>query len=1815
MGSGRDIVPPPTADAPRGRGGQGSPIDRYSLDTPLRDEGTRSSFLATDPGTGEQVVVKRVRGWIPPRTDVRLRYEAEAAAQAGLPGLIPFTEVHRGEDELTLVRPYVSGQALSERLEEGPMPSREALGILLDVLDILEAGHRKGIIHRALRPSNVILPAEDDHQIHLVDVGLSSGASESSLTYEMPADLAIYASPEGAGLIEHEIGEWSDLYQVGLILFEALAGHPPFQGEELSAVLRQHMTAEPPSLRAEGVDVSSALDQVVNRLLRKAPRERYRSVQGVRVDLEAILNALVAGEDEPDVVIGAHDRRTTLTEPGFIGRQDELARLEARLADTQAGQGGVVLLEAESGGGKTRLLDELAQATTIQGAWVLRGQGLDAAAQRPFQILRGMADGIVQRARKDPELADELSQALGTQAKAVAEALPGMADVLGVETTEATGPEAFGEVRTVQALSRLLDALGSPDEPALILIDDCQWADTLSLRLLRTWADHPPDGPRHALLVASFRAEEVDQDSPLRNLDPVDEIRLDPLGSEAIQRLVESMAGPVPEPGLQAVVRLADGNPFMASAVLRGLIEAGALRPQPSGWAVDDAALSETETSRHAAAFLVRRLELLPEATQELLTVGAIIGKEFDLPMAAALADLPAGQALSAMEPARRRRVVWPTDVPGRYQFAHDKLREAVLSNLDDAVRRDLHQAAALHLEDQQRDRPFDLAFHYDAAGHPEKALPHALPAAEEARARYALRIAEQYYRIASRGVPDDDEATRYRIAMGLGDVLMLQGDYEDAQAPFQAALDLAATDRERAEARGKLGELAFKRGDMASSAREAEAALRTLGERVPRSTVGYLFLLIWEVMIQTFHSLMPGLTTERRSLGAGEEDLRATRLYSRLTYVYWYHKGPIPTLWAHLREMNLAERYPPTPERSQAYAEHAPVMTQLPWFARGEAYARRAITIAQEAEDPYAEGAARHFLGLVLYAAGDLQGALDTLRRGERLLNRTGDRWQANNAGFHIAFCHYRLGDLRQAVEKAKRVHETAEEIGDLSTLGLALEVWAKASDGDVPERLIDAGLGKIPRSDAQTYESALQAEAIVQLNLGRYDQAAETLAAAAEVAADAGLRSEYVAPIPAWQATVHRRHAEATSSLLPSNREALVSKAKAAVRRARWMAWAYPNNRPHVLRERGLLAAMEGHARRAERLLEESLATAQDQGAAAEALRTRRALARLATEQGREASQPRLAEAQEALEARLPGPQPTEQRPEASLSLVDRFAGLLRLGRQIASTLAPDVVHQSAREAAAVLLRAQEVAILDAEGDDPSWEPLAGHLSIPPPEDLIRTALDLGGPVTFSDEELGEVDEALIRSGARSALCAPISVADQPAAVLVAVHHDISGLFQEDDERIAAFLTTIAGASLESARNYRELQHLNETLELRVADRTAELEAQTEKLQRSNQELAEALDELEHALSLQEATLDATADGLLVVDLDGEIVAYNQQFQEMWGIPDEVIEQQEDQAAIGHVMEQLEDPGSFVEQIEAVYGEPEAISRDMLEFKDGRIYERYSRPQRLDGEVVGRVWSFRDVTEERQAKRELERSNEELQQFAYVVSHDLQEPLRMVSSYLSLIERRYGDQLDEEAHEFIAYAVDGANRMRQLIQDLLAYARLGTQAEPFEPTDLDQTVREVVQGLQMTIDEADGEVTWQGLPTIQATPSQMRQLFQNLLSNAIKFAHPDRPPRVDVQAEDEGDAWHLTLSDNGIGIPEDKGEEIFVVFQRLHGAQLYPGTGIGLAICKRIAERHDGEIWVDSRQGEGSTFHVRLAKEPKVEDPYGDPSAPGGL
>lgn len=1408
--------------------------NRYQPVKLLPEASRANTVVAIECQTGETVVIKTVPlHGLTAGARIRLEHEQTAFHDAQMDHIAPVREIGQGRDCWHFVRSHIDGISLKSRLCESPLNLTEALSVARCLMTALQGLHARGGLHGNIKPSNLILQRRNGLDVAtLIDGGLND-IGQPDKTIEGQNDRGtLYLSPEQAGLIDRDLTTTSDLYSAGLVLFECLAGRPPFEENTTGLVLLQHMTAKVPRLRSFVPELPRAIDDLIQHLLCKDPRDRYQSAEAVLADLDQILSALESGDRDPSIVIGRRDRRKTLTSPAFVSRRSELSKLCNYLSLTRNGQGGLIFLEGKSGQGKTRLLAELGQHGMEESFRVFRCQAQNQVGQKPLQLLEGLVQEIVAASKSEPEYINRLRRRLGHHSEAVAAALPELASFIERNNKNQLVPEAFGEARTIEALATFLEILGSKDKPALMVLDDCQWADEMMVRLISRWNARRQaeiGEPHYVMIVVGIRSDQMELDDPLYKLTPTAHMTLSAFDSDEIRQLVESMSGPLPQEAMDLVVRLSDGSPFMASAMLYGLIESGSLVADEQGWRVEPFAISKLQSSSSAASVLLRRIELLHPNTIEFLSIGALLGKEFELGITASLTNQTSSEVIAALEEARQRNLIWVRPSESHAVFVHDRLRESFLDRLKPDERRELHSRAAFYLKDHASDRVFDLAYHFDAAGDSNRALDYALAAANQARAVHSLEVAEQQYRIAERGSAQSGNDVKYTIAIGLGECLMLRGRYVDAAPEFEKAAGLAEGSLARAQATCKLGELSFKRGEMEAATRSFEAALRQLGRWVPRNSVTMFIFFLWEAFVQTMHSLIPRLFIARTQKSPSEEELLSYRIFSRLAHGYWFTQSKTHVLWTHLRGMNLAEYYQPTLELAQSYSEHAPAMSLVPLYGRGVAYAKKSLIIRKKLGDLWGQGQSLHYLGVVLYSGSRYRECIEKCREGVRLLERTGDFWEMHTARYQIAAALYRLGDLESAVEQAKRTHESGLALGDYQASGIILDVWARSAPHSIPMETLQKEVNRM-RPDAQGTAQVSLAEGARLMANDDYTNAVVAFERALRVAGRAGVMNAYVSPNLAWLATALRTQAQHDHSRTPGLRKRLIRRATRIVSQAICTALRFRNDLPHALREAALVLAMRGVYWPARSLLDMSLYVARRQEANYEYAQTLNVKGQLGKELGWSKAEDDLEQSTVLLcNFSMAADRTKSSGHDAvpiTISLADRFAVVLQSGRKIASALSPETVLTEVREAAKRLLRGDHCEVISVRPEDLSRlndDHTDADQSIK--SILMRRALKSGRAVTDAIDSQKHIrDEHLAES--KSSLCAPISVRGVAVACLYVSHQEIFDLFGADEERLADFITAIAGAALENADGFFQLQQLNSTLEQRVAERTAAAE-----------------------------------------------------------------------------------------------------------------------------------------------------------------------------------------------------------------------------------------------------------------------------------------------------------------------------------------------------------------------------------------------------
>lgn len=1363
-----------------------------------------------------------------------------------------------GQEFVFLARPIVEGVTLQQLLVDDrslweqfvPADESQRLIWMQELLKAIEQMHSLGIMQQDFRPSQLLLCHDG---LRLVCPGLQLYAKPEIRPEEWTLGFVKTASPELLGLIERDVNNRSDIYSIGVLFYCLHERELPFNGDTLSQILSAHLTK-----RVDEGDKShrSPTNQIISRMLEKLPHDRYQTVSAIVSDLQWLQeneNNLNANE----FVAGRIEVRELIKLPMFVGRHREREQLREINAEIRQGSSRFIQVKGESGIGKTRLVEETLKEARQLGMRTFQTEAIEHIDRQTAAPLTKLINSLAHS-----DVAGSLAERLDDDCEEIYSFFPEFAKAVGLRKPKQDGhskrsasaiePEnsGFFEVnRLSRAVCSILSKLATPREPAIIWIDDCQWLDANTIETLRALGRWETGS---LLVILSTRVSSEQPDTSHIDISFDVEIETGPLSESQLTELVDSMVVALPKRAIETVVRLAAGSPLMAEAILREMVETGALVHADSQWTVDDESLLRVEASSDATEALLHRLEHFPQQVKAQLSIAAIIGKSFHSSTVSAISGGSTADTQLHLDWARQQRLIWSRP-DGTQAFVHDQIRLAMIETLLPQEKTALHIQLAEYFEAQNAD-PIQIAIHFDKAGLPQRALKPSLEAAHRAHEASSFSTALKMFRIAWKGVPESDTKQRSKIAEQIGNVLMLSGKYEYSDKWFQQAEETAESTTNRARIMAQRGELAFKRGDKSGSVVLLEKSMKLLKLSIPRSFFSIVLYLLWELLVQVCHSIFPSIFLHRKKV-ATDRDRMNWRMYSRLAHCFWYTKSSPIVLWAHLAGLNRAETGPKTRELAQAWSEHAPVMSLIPWYERGANYSSRSLQIRSELTDVWGEGQSRNYFSILLYSTSRYEKCIRQARTAEEILLRTGDYWELNVARYQRAASLYRLGHLKEAYELACKTRLDAIKVGDYQSSGDILDVIARASLGKIPLEFIETEKNR-KLDDLQLQPQLLLAEGVSRLYNDTDPSAAiGCFERALTITKQTKVSNCYTSPNAAWLATALRKkivfeRSAGTINALSFQRH--FTAAKRAVRLGR----RFKNDLPHAYREMGIAWADRNDQKRARKFLLLSLKLAQSQGAQYEAALTQQAFERMDVRFGwrdvneqNQAGDRRVHEIEAAV-------RPNAQR--ETVSIASRFDALLDAGRKITSALGERDILKKTVESAVEMLRGQTTLIV-VSGDD-GWQ--AWNSKEHFDQAIVLDTVEEGKPVVRDREstDKGEI------SGPRTAsvLCCPIVAGKEIVACIYVSNRLIESMFGSDEIRIAEFLGNAAGSSLEKESSFRELDELNASLEQKVFDRTKSLRSRTNELEITAKQLRATQHNLENAVHAAEAANQIKSDFL---------------------------------------------------------------------------------------------------------------------------------------------------------------------------------------------------------------------------------------------------------------------------------------------------------------------------------------------------------------
>ncbi len=985
---------------------------------------------------------------------IRRRFYREAVVLARLdhPGLVKVIEAGDLRGSPYLLMELVEGEELSAVLARGPVPPSRVVGLASTIAGALGEVHRHGLVHRDIKPANIIIDLQGTPR--LIDFGLATRAvgEEGGHREEEVVGTFLYTAPEQAGLLKRPVDGRADLYSLGVILFECLAGTPPFLADDLGELLRQHAAVVPPRLHTLNDDIGPALSAIVARLLAKDPDDRYQSVEGLISDLERLEELETLFADAGDAVLGRNDR----PEPPsrilpLAGREQELETFGTLWKEAGSGRGRVLAIEGEVGSGKTRLCQEFSSIASCaeSGALVLRTRGSRGNAV-PYGALRQALDTCLEDLFQRIEQGDTatrrlLERSMGELGPLVKSLSPAMARAAGDTGAVA---QLEGELFN-DALARFVANLAAESGRMLFVVDDAQWLDEGSREVLSRVASAAERVP--ILLVLAARSEtEADGGRHAGSLGAFPAARHLALGPVDVEGVAELIAGHLGGHIVERrfVERLAvatNGNPLAVEEYVRTAVDAGLILPAQGQWRVDMDGFASLHLPADVFDLSLRRLEALSSETRRVLERAALAGRTFALHLLVDVAGMGEEPVNRAIAEATGANLVARTGAE-TYMFLQDRLCETLAAALDEPTSAEIHQKIGEALDAEDSDAPervLAIARHYalgDWGKNPNRVFETNLEAGRLTLARYAYRDACTFLSTA-RNVLDSPEgqsirADRAALEQALGQAARGVGRNRDAIHHFRNALQDTRDPMLAARLHASTGSVFVDEVDLDAAWHECMLALGALGKPYPSSKARQVFgaLLSW----------FAAAVLRRLRIGYGSSRGERREKHKLLCHIYklageirYYAFEPVAMLLLTLRQLLYAHLLGPSLESVATSSWFGAVMANLKKRSIAEFYGRRAIEQAEEMGDPATLHASRMWANFSAHFLGDFKRAeeqwLQTLPDIDNWLHPRDYNKAVSDYCINLMMRGYMreaLAVARRGMQKADQAHLTASSV-----------------------------------------------------------------------------------------------------------------------------------------------------------------------------------------------------------------------------------------------------------------------------------------------------------------------------------------------------------------------------------------------------------------------------------------------------------------------------------------------------------------------------------------------------------------------------------------------------------------------------------------------------------------------------------------------------------------------------------------------------------------------------------------------------------------
>lgn len=1777
------------------------------------------------------------------------------------PGVLEIYEVLEQPEGLVLVFEDIPLFTLQSLLAAaGPISLHLFFQISIPLAATLQELHQHHIVHGSIKPANILIHP-DTYQPKLWDFGIFS-LIHPSINFFDPHFLTAslpYMSPEQSGRLHRTADYRTDLYSLGITFYEMLAGKPPFESSDPLEIIHSHLARNPKPLSAISANVPQVVSDIVLKLLAKEPASRYQSGRGVWSDLANCQHQFCRDEAILPFKLGQYDQADKfLISQRLYGRDQEIKRLHRAVKSLNTCAKEIILVTGEAGVGKSALVNEI-------NSQVIRQQGYFAAGNYE-QLTRNKAySGILQAVRHlvqqilsegEEQVADwkrRFDLALGRNASVLIDLAPEIGQLLPApaksEPSVSVNPNRLNLL-----FEQFIGVFAAKGRSLVFFFDNLQWVDFASLDLIQHLMLAP--GINHTLVIAAYREDEVQPAHPL--LATINEaqkagvsLQVMHLSSLALATVNQWMADTFSlEPEATTVFSemvhyKTGGNPFFIKLFLQTLYEENILTfDGEAGWQWDLPRVQQLEATANVVNLMLQRISLLPLPARRLLNLAACVGAEFSLDTIAAVAEHTQEGVYLDLEPAITAGIIFQSDEKS-FRFAHGRVQQAIYAALAPAQKQQIHWQIghywlAQHQTETQEDRVFDVVNQLnlgqaciETEAECLQLLTLNLAAGQKAEMTAAYQSAYEYVHTAlalTPSIPEGWEA-HHDIWLDLYNEAIktayLSGHLDAVETLASVLLSQARTIHEKQKTFQTQIQLRLSQNQLAEAVALGREVLAELGIMLPEEPVQADFEAGYERIQQLLHGREIATLIDLPPMQT-PDGLMAMRILSAISTAVWT-TSPILYALDVFKRVELSLIHGNAPTSAAAYGGLGVILcSQIGDVQMGHRFGQLALEIVKKYQLKNAEartiGAVYSF---TFHWLRPLHESLQPALEGHQIGIDAGDfNFAASNAYLYTrhAYCSgHNLTALNHHIHALIRTVRQLKQERAAHMLNMDLQICLNLQKETAePYRLVGSAFNEEEmlsiyqaRNDNSRISTVLCNKLMLAYLFGAYDEAVRLAHQVEERVV--GLSASIYLPLFNFYDSL--THLAVYAGRIAGEQAEIGARVAANQKRLHEWAGHAPMNFQHkwllVAAEQAAISQDFGQARE---YYDEAIRLAgqhgyvQEEGLANERAayfylgRGQEGLARFYAQAALECyGRWGAAAKQKSLKTAMPQlfmPEPAApgglsgKMMDTAVENVLQYASVLKATRILSEEIVLEklieklmrVVIENAGAERGYLIMPQNdqlkiQAVVSVESEDV-------NLFQDKPIDVCKK---IAATIVHHVAQFGETvllhhaaregdfthDPNIIAHQTKSVLCMKIQRQQEIMGILYLENNLTTHAFTETRIELLQILLSQAAISLQNATYYENLKQ--EIEERKLAE---------ERLRTSEAEWR--------------SLVDNAPDTIMIVSRDMRVRFVNRLLPTL---------RRED--VIGELIYNFvlpEDQALVKENIEFVFNHgAHAAYESTGPGENGKMGWYITRlgPILHEGEVVGVTMVATDITKRRETEdklhlymAELERSNRELQDFAYISSHDLQEPLRKIQTFSDRLADKYQDVLDERGLDYLRRMQNAAARMQTLIEDLLAFSRVTTKAMPFSQIDLNEVLHHVLSNLEVQIEQTNAQIHVAPLHRIEADKSQMLHLFQNLISNALKFHREGVAPKIEVTDERIFDHKpgvpfvRITVEDNGIGFEEQYAERIFGVFQRLHGRDRYEGTGVGLAICRKITDRHHGHISAISQPNQGTKIIVLL-------------------